>query len=172
MSVMYPPSKRFAEYVKAVMACGHWSDAETVIGNHAGQLVHTATGQTVGYLLHDGGNDVNGPRNFARKAGAICGCTFIQPRGRKSSRKSIRGTGFDIKRARRETKKWHETEGAQIDALHERHDAAATRLDELSAGSPTRAEIEEARGLCAEITETEAALTRLCQPFTPYGGIA
>lgn len=172
MSVRYAPSKRYAPYVKALMECGHWSDAETTTGGHVAQLVHNATGQTVAYALHDGGNEWNAGRNFAKQAGDICGCTFIQPRGRKRSRKAVERTDFDIVRARRENEQWHESQGANIDALQTRHADAALRLDELSAGTPSRADLAEARQLCSEITETEAALTRLCQPFTPYGGIA
>jgi len=85
----YAPSKRFGEYVRKLMACGHWDDAERSDGDHVAWIRHKATGLELSYQLHDGGNDTNSPRNMARAAQDICGCKFIEARGRKRSRKRI-----------------------------------------------------------------------------------
>lgn len=87
--VKYAPSRRFRPYVKKVMACGHWEDAEDCTGNDKAILRHVVTGLTVAYHLHDGGNDQNAPRNFAADAGAICGCSFIEHRNRRRSRNRV-----------------------------------------------------------------------------------
>src|SRR5690606_40444553 len=117
MSLRYAPSKRYAKYVKAAMACGHWRDGAKVTGNDKALLVHIRTGKTVAYGLHDGGSDWNGARNFAKEAGDICGCLFVQPRGRKRSRKADQRTDFDPSRARRENERWRESWGGDVEAL-------------------------------------------------------
>ena len=90
MSIRFQPSARFRPYVAKLLACGHWAiPNQRIINGDCAILIHKKTGATVAYGLHDGGNDINGPRNFAALAGQICGCAFIEPRGRKRSRKAI-----------------------------------------------------------------------------------
>lgn len=84
----YRPSPRFAEYVRKVMACGHWEDAELVEGNHIAFMQHIDSGARIAYQIH-GGNEPNAARNMARDAERICGCRFLEHRGRKKSRKAI-----------------------------------------------------------------------------------
>lgn len=88
MNVTPKPSRRFSEYVRKI-ACDEWESGFDPIGNDKGILRHRATGQTVAYNLHDGGNDWNGPRNFAAAVQRICGCPLIEARGRKHSRKNF-----------------------------------------------------------------------------------
>lgn len=87
MNPSIKPSKRYAEYVRKI-TCDEWDEAGTT-GNDKGVLRHKATGATVAYCLHDGGNDWNGPRNFAAEVQRICGCRLIEARGRKTSRKAV-----------------------------------------------------------------------------------
>lgn len=86
MKVDYKPSPRYAEYVRKI-TCGDWEPAG-IKGNDRGVLLHTKTGATVSYGLHDGGNALSGPRNFAADVQRICGCPLVEPRGRKRSRKN------------------------------------------------------------------------------------
>lgn len=87
MGLRYRPSPRFRPYVEKVMSCGHWLDTGRVVSGDCAVLIHETTGHTIAYGLHDGGNDYNGARNFAAEAQAVCGCTFLQPRNRRRSRK-------------------------------------------------------------------------------------
>lgn len=84
----FKPASRAAQYVRAAMKCGHWEDAERA-DHHQAFLRHIATGEEIGYPRHDGGNDLNAARNAAAAMGALCGCVFVQPRGRKRSRKPV-----------------------------------------------------------------------------------
>lgn len=101
----YAPSKRFGEYVRKLMACGHWEDAERADGDHVAWVRHKATGKELNYQLHDGGNDTNSPRNMARAAQDICGCKFIEVRGRKRSRKAVRMYDAPKRSAKAEAKR-------------------------------------------------------------------
>lgn len=92
------PSKRYAEYVRKIK-CDEWAEAG-VSGNDKGILRHIATGVTVAYGLHDGGNDWNGPRNFASEVQRICGCQLIEARGRKASRKKVSSIDPQVEAAR------------------------------------------------------------------------
>lgn len=98
MSEWPKPSSRYAEYVRKLAACGHWKFAGIVGGDKA-VLDHDGT--TVSYGMHDGGNEHNGPRNFAAEAQKVCGCTFIQPRGRKRSRKKFSDRDPQVEAQRR-----------------------------------------------------------------------
>lgn len=96
MMPQYKPSRRYAEYVYAVLSCGHWEETGRVVKHSHAEIRHIETGETTTYGMHDGGNDRNGPRNFASLCGRICGCRFVQPRGRKASRRKAATTGFRI----------------------------------------------------------------------------
>lgn len=88
MNTPVKPSKRYAEYVRKI-TCSDWEYVGTKGGDKA-VLRHVPTGETVAYCLHDGGNDYNGPRNFAAQVQRICGCRMIEARGRKKSRKAVK----------------------------------------------------------------------------------
>jgi hypothetical protein len=92
------PSRQYAEYVRKIK-CDQWESAG-MRGSDKGLLVHKATGETVAYNLHDGGNDWNGPRNFALEIQRLCGCRLIEPRGRKKSRKSLKQDDQQLAAAR------------------------------------------------------------------------
>ena len=98
MKVGVRPSARFAEYVRKI-ACDEWEFVGTS-GGDKGILRHKS-GATVAYGLHDGGNDWNGPRNFATEVQRICGCRLIEHRGRKRSRKSAPGADPQVEASRR-----------------------------------------------------------------------
>lgn len=164
----YRPSSRFREYVKKVMACGHWADGEQAIGGDKAVLIHSSTGKTIAYQLHDGGNDWNSARNFATEAGAICGCSFVENRNRRRSRKAPETTDFNIARAQREQASWHGEWGPQIDRAHERRDAATVRLREIKASPSTHATQNEAKKLIGQILAAEQVLCDYHQPFTPF----
>ena len=108
MSNWPKPSPRFAEYVRKMSACGHWTFTGKT-GTDKAILEHD--GVTVAYQLHDGGNDWNGPRNFAAEAQRICGCRLIEHRGRKRSRKNFRDVDDQVeaqrKRYRAEAERRH-----------------------------------------------------------------
>lgn len=92
------PSRRYAEYVRKI-ACHEW----TVVGLVGGDKVvlrHTS-GATAAYGTHDGGNEWNGPRNFAADVQKACGCKLIEPRGRKRSRKRATSLDAELTAARR-----------------------------------------------------------------------
>lgn len=124
-------SPRYAEYVRKLKACGHWYFAGLSRGEHDAILRHRRTGRTVSYPSHDGGNEYNGARNFAAQAGQICGCTFVEHRGRKRSRKVDRSPRFITTR---ETQKSREV-GERFDQLRARYieliDDARDNLDDL-----------------------------------------
>lgn len=156
MRLEYKPSPRFAEYVRKI-TCDHWETAG-VSNNDRAVLRHKATGQTVSYALHDGGNDRNGGRNFAADVQRICGCRLLEVRGRKRSRKAVRPSGFSIGGTHNDPRLSEE-----IDLLNETHKAQRSEWERLTA-SPTRPNAERARVLIGEIAETEASLERLHQP--------
>lgn len=167
MNLIYKPSKRFAEYVAKIMSCGHWEDAGDLRGSHIALLRHIKSGTTVTYQLHDGGNDHNSPRNMASDAQAVCGCVFIEPRGRKRSRKAVQSSGFDPSRAARENARWADKWGGSVADLWLEHDRQAGLLCEL-AKNPTRSSASEASKALAEIRAIEAQLTRFGQPVQPF----
>ncbi len=157
MSNWPKPSPRFAEYVRKMSACGHWTFTGRT-GTDKAVLEHD--GVTVAYQLHDGGNDWNGPRNFAAEAQRACGCKFIESRGRKKSRKAFRPSGFSVegtysnstqRRVDHLVNKWH------------RVDARFAEIEALGEAAP-RDLISEARDLIADRSAIERELAELHQP--------
>lgn len=115
MRVDYKPSSRYAEYVRKIQ-CDEWECAGKS-GNDKAVLRHMPSGVTVAYNLHDGGNDWNGPRNFAAEVQRACGCRLIEPRGRKASRKSPRvGTDPEVEASRRKHRETWAAKAAERDA--------------------------------------------------------
>lgn len=133
MSDWPKPSSRYAEYVRKLAACGHWTFTGITGGDKA-VLRHGR--ESVAYGMHDGGNERNGPRNFAAAAQRACGCTFIQPRGRKRSRKTFRDRDPQVEAQRRryrdaeerdrKVRSWVEMRGRFLEA-QERGDVPAAR---------------------------------------------
>lgn len=159
MSAWPKPSRRFAEYVRRVSACGHWRQTGRRRSD-AVEIEHVETGRTLWYGTHDGGNDLNSARNFAADAQRECGCRLVEARGRKRSRKAVRVSGFgltatyshstqqDVDRLVRE---WHEVDGRLSQIEHIAH--AATRDD-----------VAQARELIKRRAVIESELVRRHQP--------
>ncbi len=161
----YRPSARFRPYVVAALRCGHWEAVDKLIDHGAHSLLrHKGSGKTITYGLHDGGNEWNGARNMAKALGDICGCSFIENRNRKRSRKKDQVSGFSIDLARSELRTFHRS--TDVDALHERHQIAAAELTRLREDG-SRAAIDQARLVIAELRDVETHLSKLHQPFTP-----
>lgn len=139
MKGWHPASPRYAEYVGKIAHCGHWE----LTGKQTSDIVQIrriGTSQTLAYGTHDGGNNWNGPRNFAAQAQRACGCRFVSPRNRKRSRKKVETSGFSVEAARREQSSWRRRFGADLDALIRRRyelidqmraDAATGRRDRI-----------------------------------------
>lgn len=135
MSDWPKPSSRYAEYVRKLAACGHWKFT-AIVGGDKAVLSHGR--ESVAYGMHDGGNDKNGPRNFAAEAQRACGCTFIQPRGRKRSRKTFRDRDLRVEAQRRRyrdaterdrrVRSWVEMRSRFLEA-QERGDVTAARAE-------------------------------------------
>lgn len=139
----YPPCRDFRSLVKKMMACGHWRDGERVVGDHAALIEHIASGKSLAYGLH-AGNDRNGPRNLGTQAEKMCGCVFVDPRGRKQSRKAFRGSGFNLdaaardRRASGQSQPWSAGESTPAQLRIERANLVA-QLDAMpNAGPNTR----------------------------------
>ena len=154
------PSPRYAEYVKAVLSCGHWEPTGRMISKSHPEIIHVKSGQTLTYQIHDGGSDQNSPRNFAASAQRICGCKFVQSRGRKRSRKKVEGSGFSMPSSG-QTPAW-------VDKAWHKYDALVAQLQDLQARGD-RSAIQEAVEVAREIASTERALRGAYQP-PPDGG--
>jgi hypothetical protein len=154
MRLDHKPSRRYAEYVRRIV-CDEWTPAGSTGGDKA-LLVHVS-GVTVAYCLHDGGNDWNGPRNFALEVQKTCGCQLIEARGRKKSRKAVKPSGFDPARV------IPSSERERIESLRARHAEQRVEWEALVA-NPTRDGAQRARELLAEIRQVEDELTCLYQP--------
>lgn len=145
-----------------MLACGHWKQTGAAT-NHTAEIQHTTTGQSLWYQTHDGGNEWNAARNFAAEAQALCGCKFIEPRGRKRSRKAIRGTGFNLNDAVADNARW---DGPVADARPriEEIDAQVVQLD------PHR-DRDQALALLRERERLAAVLEAGYQPVPPLPSI-
>lgn len=97
---MADPSKRFSEYVTKMRRCGHWEETGA-FSDHGAEIRHINSGESLWFHMHDGGNEINSSRNFATAASRLCGCKFIEPRGRKKSRKAVQSSGFNLDSAAR-----------------------------------------------------------------------
>lgn len=141
MKVDYAPSKRYAEYVRKI-TCGEWRP-DGLRGNDKAVLRHTS-GATVAYGLHDGGNEWNGPRNFAAEVQRICGCQLIEPRGRKRSRKSA-ATAVDpeVEASRRRHAERYEARLAEREAARQAEMDRRVAAERAAADDRRRREIEE-----------------------------
>lgn len=135
MKIDPKPSRRYGEYLRK-LACDEWESLGPR-GSDKGVLAHKPTGATVAYNLHDGGNDWNGPRNFALEIQRVCGCVLIEPRGRKRSRKSVTAADAQVEAARAKHLAEHgerlEHEAAaraEANDLEQRRAAAAARAAE------------------------------------------
>jgi hypothetical protein len=138
---MQRPSKRYRPFVQALLSCGHWRIPDVKGNGHQAPIEHIGTGRRLWYETHDGGNDINSARNFASAAGKICGCTFVQPRQRKRSRKAFRGSGF-------ENGPRFVTFGCRrIDDLMARHDEIVEDLRRLGDTAPAGHKFNLAREL-------------------------
>lgn len=159
MKVDPKPSRRFSEYVRKI-SCDEW----TSLGkgrDDVGVLQHES-GVTVAYGLHDGGNDINGPRNFAAEVQRICGCHLIEARGRKRSRKADQTSGFSIAGTR------PSATGDTVLALQLAHEHQRERWQKLIQ-SPTAVNAAEARALLPKIRHVENALRAFHQPVEEIG---
>lgn len=161
MRLHFRPSKRYSEYVRLIK-CDHWVADDKPVGNDKAVLRCTLNGKTVAYGLHDGGNDWNGPRNFAAEVEKCCGCRIIQPRGRKRSKKAIETSGFSIAGTR------PSASGDTVLALQLAHEHQRERWQELIK-SPTAVNAAEARELLPKIRHVENALRALHQPVEEIG---
>lgn len=157
--MIFPPSKRFYEYVTAVLACGHWEETGRLVKHSHAEIRNIQTGETTVYSTHDGGNDYNGPRNFATWCGRACGCEFVQHRNRRRSRKANQVSGF--------TMPTESSEPEFISKLWERHNAI---LDDLHfAAKKPRPNIQDARRKIYALKEIERRLHNAFQA-PPDGG--
>lgn len=156
MKLHFKPSKRYAEYVRLIK-CDRWVADDKAVGNDKAILRCVLNGATVAYGLHDGGNEWNGPRNFAAEVQKACGCQIVEHRGRKKSRKAIKPSGFQL------TKAPSCATSGEIERLTAQHDAQRGEWVELVA-NPSRNAASRARDLMAEIEATETRLRALHQP--------
>lgn len=158
MSDWPKPSSRYAEYVRKLAACGHW-EFTGITGGDKAVLSHGR--ESVAYGMHDGGNDRNGPRNFAAAAQRACGCTFIQPRGRKRSRKAIEVSGFNPSTS------YSNPTQAEVDRLISEWRCLDGQIEEFEAlgESASRSQVNDALGVIRRRMEVEANLADLHQPM-------
>lgn len=142
MRFTYKPSPRYSEYARKIK-CDEWECAGKT-GDDKAVLRHTRTGVTVAYGLHDGGNDWNGPRNFAAAVQAACGCRLIEPRGRKKSRKSLRVLeNPEVEASRRRHQTDWESKVTAREAEREAERLRAQDIAATKASESRRREIEE-----------------------------
>lgn len=159
MTAWPKPSGRFWEYVRKVKSCGHW-ECDGRKGSDVAVIRHVASGATLAYQLHDGGNDLNSARNFAASAQQVCGCKFVEQRSRKRSRKAPELTGFSP------TSSFSNPTQATVDRLN----AQWRGLDEQVAvfealgSAATRSQINEALAVIRRRMQVEQKLRDLHQP--------
>lgn len=161
----FKPSTRAAGYVRAALKCGHWEDAEQK-NSHEAFLRHIESGVLIGYPMHDGGSDYNSARNSANAMSALCGCKFVEARGRKRSRKADQHTDFDVTQAVREQRAWHREHDAQIEHWQQKRSTAIAtlkRIEHLKAEQR-----EQALEACAQIIDAETHLRELHQIVEPF----
>ena len=158
MSDWPKPSSRYAEYVRKLAACGHWKFTGIVGGDKA---VLSHRGATVTYGMHDGGNDYNGPRNFAAAAQRACGCTFVQPRGRKRSRKAVTASGINP------SSSYSNPTQQTVDNLNAEWRRLTDSLAAFEAlgGAASRCQVNEALQVIRRRADVEERLTELHQPI-------
>lgn len=152
------PSSRYREYVDKVRACGHWEFSHIDGKSHA-VITHTATNQTAAYALHDGGSERNAPRNFATQAGRVCGCSFVEARGRKRSRKAPQLSGYSPRKSLTE----RET-AEEVDALQDELADLRGRFERCLA-KKSRNDVLTARRLQGRMSEVKERLADLHQPI-------
>lgn len=161
------PSPRYRPFVSAMLACGHWEQTDrTYDGGARAILRHKASGRTISYATHDTGNDSNGARNMAHDAGRICGCTFIQHRSRKRSRKAPQRSGFNLYDSRDTS----EHEQRRLDRHAELVAAqlrTVERIEQLRQQASREAS-QQARDTVRRLRHIEQLLEQTHLPYTPY----
>jgi hypothetical protein len=136
------PSRRYAEYTRKI-ACDEWVVIGAT-GNDKVVIQHRPSGATAAYCLHDGGNDWNGPRNFALDVQRACGCQLIQPRGRKKSRKSLRpAEDPQLEAARRKHAEEFQARADERDRLRAKEEARQISARVAAEQDRRRREIED-----------------------------
>lgn len=160
VGVIHKPSKRYSEYVPAILSCGHWEETGTLSKHSHAVIRHTATGATSAYATHDGGNDYNAARNFAADCGRVCGCDFVEHRNRRRSRKADQVTGFTVPTG--------SAEPEFITKLWERHRTILEGLHSMAA-TGVRPNIRKARREAKALGEVERRLHDAFQA-PPEGG--
>lgn len=158
--MIFKPSKRYAQYVPSVLACGHWEETGELSKHSHAIIRHTATGATTAYATHDGGNEYNGARNFAQDCGRVCGCEFVEHRNRRRSRKADQVSGFVMP--------VESTEPEWISELWDRHHTLHENLQTMAA-QPGRPNIKQARKLAKALHQIERKLHNAFQA-PPEGG--
>lgn len=159
--------KYHREYVSKAEKCGHWTYVGLDGQGHA-LIECTRTGERISYSLHK--SDLNGGRNFAHAAGRACGCVFVQPRGRKRSRKAVKPSGFSIEAATRENRSFHMAMELEIEATQDRL-ARLIMEAQRCASTGRRDDIRRIADLLVSIRKAEDELEGWCQPvkrFDPY----
>lgn len=139
MRLDYKPSPRFAEYMRLIK-CDQWESTGEATSDRA--FIRHISGLVLSYALHDGGNDRNSPRNFAKQVQDACGCILVQPRGRKRSRKAFRPSGFRLDDHR------DSAASIEIAGLVEEHGAQRREWEALVA-NPCRSSATRARVRCS-----------------------
>lgn len=158
--MIFTPSKRYYEYVKAVLACGHWEETGRLVKSSHAEIRHIATGAKNAYGTHDGGSEYNGPRNFATQCGRVCGCEFVQHRNRRKSRKADQLSGFVMP-----------VESSEPEWITKLWQRRTSLLDDLlaMANEPGRPDVRRARRLAEALGEVERKLHNGFQA-PPEGG--
>lgn len=162
MKIHVRPSKRYAEYIRRIK-CDHWVADDKPVGNDKAVLRCVLNDATAAYGLHDGGNDWNGPRNFAADIQKGCGCQIIESRGRKKSRKAIRPSGFSVASAHSPS-----PTSTEVEALMSQHDELRREFSELLKRGD-RSAAERARGVLHEASVVANRLRALHQPVEEIG---
>ncbi len=159
---MTRPSTRFASVVRAMRRCGHWEITGRT-NAHAAEIRHAESGESLWFAIHDGGNDVNAVRNFASDAGRICGCTFVEPRGRKAGRRSPHAAGGGF---RMPSRPGPSPAQRDIDTLL---DQRASLIEEIDTLPRTRHGAQSAMPLVQQLAHIERDLRNRHCPEPPGG---
>ncbi|GAA3510349.1 hypothetical protein GCM10022234_00780 [Aeromicrobium panaciterrae] len=158
------PHSSVRHVVKAILDTGEW-EYHGLDSNDHGLLLHTATGNTVGYPTHRC-SDKNAFRNVLRTAERIMGRKILTLGNRKKSRKAPQSSGFSIEAARRDSRD-NLTWQARIDELWLQRREHIDRVASL-AQHPSFNSAEQAKSSIARIRAIEAELNRESQRVTPF----
>lgn len=160
------PSARYRPFVQKLLACGHWRMTNrTTDGGAKGVLEHVDSAATVCFATSDNGHEWNNARNMAHDAERICGCSFVEHRNRRRSRKAPERSGFSLEGTRRNDT-GEDARRARHGDLLGAQQATITTLERMVADGATR----EAGQVALRLRDIEERLAETYLPYTPYRG--